>query len=114
MPRTKLNNAGKELSNLQRLDQAMFDNLGKHLSIKQNQKLIRLLVERLCSLVGRFDFTPKKPMGWMTQFIASLDSALLPDDDQILDLTKTGQRRGEIRQPKDDDPTRLGEILKQG
>ena len=100
--------AGKPKSNVSRLDEAWGKKFNKKcLSIKSYQKLNRLVVERLCELIQEFPFEPRKPMGWMTRFIASLDSPLLRDEDAWLEQMKISGRRCEVRQPKDRQLTRL-------
>ena len=100
-------NVSKELSNLQRLDQAIYSCLGKHLTIKQTQKLLKLMTTTLAHRIRWLPFTPTDPMGYFTRFISSLDSPLVPLNDDQYDQGKIGQRRGEIRQKEDNAPTRL-------
>lgn len=76
------------------------EKIGLEFTFPQKQKLCNLAIDIVAGMIARLDFTPKKPMGYLTRFINSMDSALLPEDERERDQTKTGQRHFEIK-PKD-------------
>lgn len=110
MPRRKANEKEKKVTNTnaQAVDDAWYDKFGERLDIKQIQLCIKGVVQKnLVGVVERLDFKPEKPVAYLTKCFSAMLARLFPLPDEQYDYQKQLDRRGEIRQKEDREPTRL-------
>jgi len=99
MPRTKPNNAGKVMD--------VCKEIGVEITYKQAQKIVNLAVDFICRLIRRL-VKPRSIIALLRDYLKSLEPTgkYFGAEKEIYDLTAQRQK-DEIRQPKDEEPTRL-------